>query len=49
MFQIVAVDDASAQGMSEEECKDLKEFVIVVEGRGLPIQAWLTHPEAVLG
>ena len=47
-FHIVAVDDATPQGMNEEECKDFKEFVLIVEGKNHPINAWLTHPESSL-
>ena len=35
--------------MHEDHCKDFKEFVLVVEGKNHPIQAWTTHPEAVFG
>ena len=33
--------------MNEEECKDFKEFILIVEGKDYPIHAWLTHPEGV--
>lgn len=43
---MIAVDDATPQGMKEEDCKDFTEFPLIYEGKNVPIHCWLTHPEA---
>lgn len=45
-FKILAVDDGTPQGIVTD--KPYSEFPIIIEAKGYPIQAWLTHPEAVL-
>lgn len=47
LFSIVAVDDASPQGLTEDQFRSLKEFVTIVEAKKHPIQAWQTHPECI--
>jgi hypothetical protein len=47
-WNVLAVDDGLGQGYAENEGKDFKEFVIIVESKHYPIHSWLTHPEGAL-
>lgn len=45
-FTILGVDDGTPQGIVSDQL--YAQFPVVIEAKNYPIQAWLTHPEAVL-